>query len=373
MANNRATAMQFLLGKGLTRQQAAGVVGSLMQESGLRPGAKNPSSGALGIGQWLGGRKTNLLARGATGLRPQLDFLWSELQGPENAALKRLKGAHSVADAVNAFTWGFERPGRAEANIPNRVNQARAALGLGTGGGGGSTPVMPNPDNRRLTSDAGAQAQTAQITLPERPKLQITAPTAPAFAARASTSQAPTSQPGAPQIPAYNAPARFEAGKALEALTALSQGGSSAATTSGDQVAPASGGGKYKTSGAKGSKVLELIYNDGGKGYGIKNGQVVDAPRSTPACGPGTQPRPRRRRASDGGRAGQARAADGPARRREPALRRRRPGPRPRLLPLQGRGDRRQRRRRSDEPLRQGGRALQPHALVMATTAGCRS
>jgi hypothetical protein len=277
MANNRATAMQFLLGKGLTRQQAAGVVGSLMQESGLRPGAKNPSSGALGIGQWLGGRKTNLLARGATGLRPQLDFLWSELQGPENAALKRLKGAHSVADAVNAFTWGFERPGRAEANIPNRVNQARAALGLGTGGGGGSTPVMPNPDNRRLTSDAGAQAQTTQITLPERPKLQITAPTAPAFAARASTSQAPTSQPGAPQIPAYNAPARFEAGKALEALTALSQGGSSAATTSGDQVAPASGGGKYKTSGAKGSKVLELIYNDGGSGYGIKNGQVVNA------------------------------------------------------------------------------------------------
>jgi hypothetical protein len=222
MANNRATAMRFLLGKGLTRQQAAGVVGSLMQESGLRPTAKNPSSGALGIGQWLGGRKTNLLNSGNSGLRGQLDFLWSELQGPENAALKRLKGAHSVADAVDAFTWGFERPGRAEANIPNRVKQARAALGTG-GGGGGSTPVMPNPDNRRLTSDAGAQAQTAQITLPERPRLQITAPTAPAFAARASTSQAPTSQPGAPQTAAYNAPARFEAGRALEALTALGQ------------------------------------------------------------------------------------------------------------------------------------------------------
>jgi hypothetical protein len=235
MANNRATAMRFLLGKGLTRQQAAGVVGSLMQESGLRPTAKNPSSGALGIGQWLGGRKTNLLNSGNSGLRGQLDFLWSELQGPENAALKRLKGAHSVADAVDAFTWGFERPGRAEANIPNRVKQARAALGTG-GGGGGSTPVMPNPDNRRLTSDAGAQAQTAQITLPERPRLQITAPTAPAFAARASTSQAPTSQPGAPQTAAYNAPARFEAGKALEALTALGQ--ATPATTSDQGASP---------------------------------------------------------------------------------------------------------------------------------------
>jgi hypothetical protein len=278
MANNRATAMRFLLGKGLTRQQAAGVVGSLMQESGLRPTAKNPSSGALGIGQWLGGRKTNLLNSGNSGLRGQLDFLWSELQGPENAALKRLKGAHSVADAVDAFTWGFERPGRAEANIPNRVKQARAALGTG-GGGGGSTPVMPNPDNRRLTSDAGAQAQAAQITLPERPRLQITAPTAPAFAARASTSQAPTSQPGAPQMPAYNAPERFQAGKALEALTALGQATPTAATT-GDQATAPSGGGKYKASGAKGSGVLELIYNDGGSGYGIKNGRVVNAPQA---------------------------------------------------------------------------------------------
>src|SRR5262245_12733519 len=104
MADNRATAMRFLLGKGLTRAQAAGVVGSLMQESGLRTDAKNSQSGAYGIGQWLGGRKTNLLNQGDSGsLRGQLDFLWSELQGPERAALQRLKGAHSVADAADAF------------------------------------------------------------------------------------------------------------------------------------------------------------------------------------------------------------------------------------------------------------------------------
>jgi murein DD-endopeptidase MepM/ murein hydrolase activator NlpD len=131
VADNRASALRYLTRKGLTPAQAAGVVGSLMQESGLRTKAKNPSSGALGIGQWLGGRKTNLLNSGKSGdLQGQLDFLWSELQGPERAALTRLRGAHTVPDAASAFTWGFERPGRAEANMPNRIRQGRAALGL---------------------------------------------------------------------------------------------------------------------------------------------------------------------------------------------------------------------------------------------------
>src|SRR4051794_34604462 len=222
MANNTATAMQFLLGKGLTRQQAAGVVGSLIQESGLRPTAKNPSSGALGIGQWLGGRKTNLLNSGNGGLRGQLDFLWGELQGPENAALRRLKGAHSVADAVNAFTWGFERPGRAEANIPNRVNQAHAALGLGSGGGGGDTGGTGGAATH-LAFDPGT-AQIAQTTLPERPQRQISAPPLPSFAARAVTPEAPTTTAQIAQTPQTAAP-RFDAATALGALGALQRTG----------------------------------------------------------------------------------------------------------------------------------------------------
>jgi hypothetical protein len=229
MANNRATAMRFLLDKGLTRPQAAGVVGSLMQESGLRPDAKNPSSGALGIGQWLGGRKTNLLNSGNSGLRGQLDFLWSELQGPEKAALTRLKGAHSVADAVNAFTWGFERPGRAEANIPNRVNQAHAALGLrGGGDGGGDAATTPT----HLAFDPGT-AQIAQTTLPERPQRQISAPPLPSFAARAVTPEAPTTTAQIaqmPQTPQTAAP-RFDAATALGALGALQRTGGTATTS----------------------------------------------------------------------------------------------------------------------------------------------
>lgn len=156
MADNRATAMRFFQQKGLSRAQAAGVVGSLMQESGLRTGAVNPSSGATGIAQWLGGRKTNLFGqRNPTSLTGQLNFLWSELQGPERAALGRLRGANTIEDAASAFTWGFERPGQSEANMGNRVSQARAAFKLS---GGSTVPASmteddsPTPDSYRTTT-----------------------------------------------------------------------------------------------------------------------------------------------------------------------------------------------------------------------------
>jgi hypothetical protein len=283
MADNRATAMRFLQGKGLTRPQAAGVVGSLMQESGLRTNAKNPSSGALGIGQWLGGRKTNLLNRGNSGsLTGQLNFLWGELQGPENAALKRLRNAGTVGQAVDAFTWGFERPGRSEANIPNRVNQAHAALGLSgnvsPSAGSPGTPGTPGTTitDTHLAFDPGAAQTAPGLKLPARPQPQITAPTAPDFAARAVT---PTGYQ-APEAPASSPAkaARFDAGQTLEALQALSSGGTktvkTTATVGGTPGTPASGG-SYRSGGAKGSKVLELIFNNGGKGFGIKDGQTV--------------------------------------------------------------------------------------------------
>lgn len=266
MANNKAIAMQFLLGKGLTRQQAAGVVGSLMQESGLSPTITNRSSGAYGIGQWLGPRKTNLLNSGKSGLRGQLDFLWSELQGSENAALKSLKGAHTVADAVNAFTWGFERPGRSEANIPNRVNQARAALGLGdtggTGGGstggGGTTTTTP----KHLTFDA--TPATAQMALAQRPQRQITTPPPLAFAAQPVSTVPATTQPQTPQTAQTDAPVRFQAGAALEALNALqqAQGTTTVGTVGGDTVSTQAGGG-----GGGGAPITERkgVANFGGK------------------------------------------------------------------------------------------------------------
>jgi Phage tail lysozyme len=265
MADNRATAMQFLLGKGLTRAQAAGVVGSLMQESGLSTTVKNSSSGALGIGQWLGGRKANLLKSGKAGsLSGQLDFLWSELQGPEKSALDALKKAHSVEDAASAFTWGFERPGKAEANMANRVKQGQAALGLG-GDGAASPTASTSSTTTTVQTDPSASVVAAldALKLPEKTKPAVAGIQTPSYAAKPTVSGQPI-QTQAPE----KKPSALEALKTLD----IREPQTTTTTTETDS----SGTEGASDTGAKGSKVLELIFNDGGKGYGIKNGAVVD-------------------------------------------------------------------------------------------------
>lgn len=56
---------EALDGKPMNREQAAGVAGNVMQESGFNPSAVN-SIGASGLFQWLGGRKTGLEQFAAT-------------------------------------------------------------------------------------------------------------------------------------------------------------------------------------------------------------------------------------------------------------------------------------------------------------------
>ena len=83
---NVEKALRFFIDiKGYPKWKAAGIVAAIMGESGgaLNPAAVNPSSGAYGIAQWLGTRKTKLSAvspgREST-LEGQLDYLYAELQ-----------------------------------------------------------------------------------------------------------------------------------------------------------------------------------------------------------------------------------------------------------------------------------------------------
>ncbi len=105
----------FLLGKGLTREQVAGIAGNLKVESGYSPTAYNANENAIGIAQWQGGRRTRLQAYAAqtggseTSLTTQLGFLWHELQGTENNALLRLSTTNTPADAAAAFDQYYER------------------------------------------------------------------------------------------------------------------------------------------------------------------------------------------------------------------------------------------------------------------------
>lgn len=101
-------AVDYFVNKGLTKAQAAGLVGNLMRESGMNIGATNPNSGAYGLGQWLGNRKTRLFRR--YGYHPtfeqQLDYVWDELNTSHRRGLQMLRASKTVDDAArNAFGY----------------------------------------------------------------------------------------------------------------------------------------------------------------------------------------------------------------------------------------------------------------------------
>ena len=123
--DNSEKVYNFLKEQGFSPEAAAGVMGNLQQESGMDPNAVNPTSGAFGIGQWLGGRKKNLEAYAqskgtkSNDLQTQLEFLMKELEGGDpttssilkkNGGLSGLKNA-STKNATNWFEQAFERSG----------------------------------------------------------------------------------------------------------------------------------------------------------------------------------------------------------------------------------------------------------------------
>ena len=129
---NKKKAMDFFMSKGLPAHQAAGIVGNLMGESNLNHTAVNKSSGAYGIAQWLGPRKTALFNK--YGKNPtfeqQLDFLWDELQSTEKRALNSLKSAKTLEAATDSFMRTFERPSETEManSISKRIKYAQSTL-----------------------------------------------------------------------------------------------------------------------------------------------------------------------------------------------------------------------------------------------------
>ena len=181
---------KFLKGKGLSDNQVGAVMGNLQQESNLDPTAVNPSSGAFGIAQWLGDRKTGLdnfakkQGKKSSDLDVQLDYLWKEMQSDyESNNLKNAGWSKdgSLEQNTKAFATGFERMGANEAMMGTRVNNAKEFKkkygGSGGGGGGGSdalsstyqeamsTPVLTTGSNYRGSNDASNASTTNRITV----------------------------------------------------------------------------------------------------------------------------------------------------------------------------------------------------------------
>lgn len=109
----------FLIGKGLTAEQASGVLANLMAESGnpedpnsINPNAVNSSSGAYGIAQWMGNRKSKLQAQeDYDKITVQTQHLWDELSGDyKGSVLDPIKAASTREQATRIFLEHFEVP-----------------------------------------------------------------------------------------------------------------------------------------------------------------------------------------------------------------------------------------------------------------------
>lgn len=124
-ADNETIAWNHFIAAGFSREQAAGILGNLQQEHGFKT---SDVPGGLGIAQWLGGRRANLIAKGNyLDINVQLQFIVEELNGVEGRAMRMLQAATTVEAATIAFQDGYERCGKCMQ--PTRIAYAYAILG----------------------------------------------------------------------------------------------------------------------------------------------------------------------------------------------------------------------------------------------------
>ena len=151
-------AMNYFMSQGMSKEQAAGIVGNLMQESGagLDPNAKN-KTGHRGIAQWDANRWAGFekFAK-QKGLdvntrEAQLQWIMEEMRtGSGGLGIERFKKTKTAAEAAALFVKDYERsgekPGHAgyDARIRNANTLATRQItgGGGPGRGGGSSSAL---------------------------------------------------------------------------------------------------------------------------------------------------------------------------------------------------------------------------------------
>ncbi len=170
LSSNEHTAFNFFVSKGLSKIQAAGIVGNLMQESNVLPGSVQYGGGpGRGIAQWsVGGRwdssyhdnvawYAGMHGESRWALNAQLNFIWYELT-QIGYGYSQLRSANTVAEATIAFQDRYEICGTCDQTTRiHYAEQVLAAYGGGGGGGGGAgcyshTLGREMPDNACVQS-----------------------------------------------------------------------------------------------------------------------------------------------------------------------------------------------------------------------------
>ncbi|MBR0415996.1 G5 domain-containing protein [Candidatus Saccharibacteria bacterium] len=117
---NETITWDFLKSQGFSDIQVAGIMGNLMQEHRFQT---SDTAGGLGIAQWTGGRRNNLLSMANPyDIYTQLQYLMVELNGGYTAAKNSILSSTSIEAATRAFQNQFERCGICREEL--RINYA---------------------------------------------------------------------------------------------------------------------------------------------------------------------------------------------------------------------------------------------------------
>lgn len=165
-------AYDYYINKGYTPEQALGIVGNLIHESGLNTtivGDKNLKHNAYGIAQWRAERYDRLKQRYGNEwnkFENQLEFVDWELNNTHKKAGQLLKSAKSAHEAGQIFSDEFERPKLKYHQDKNRASKVASLSQRLTG----YTPEMNSKetflsDSQQLPNFA--YNQTASVMLPD--------------------------------------------------------------------------------------------------------------------------------------------------------------------------------------------------------------
>ena len=164
-------AYRYFLSRGLTPQQAAGLVANLETESDFDPNAVGDGGRAYGIAQWHPDRQrefARIMGRDIRGssLEQQLEFVLREMQdGREGLAGRRLGAAGSAGDAGEIVSRYLLRPGATQEARDREAGDRRgradwwlAQLAGGRPGGTGGAQTAGQVDiNINVDSDGRAR------------------------------------------------------------------------------------------------------------------------------------------------------------------------------------------------------------------------
>lgn len=135
VSENAKKSFEFFINKGLTPEQATGIMGNLQEESGFDPSIngdyikKYGGYTSYGIAQWHRNRKTNLRKfcdsrkEKISDIDCQLEFLWFELTTKYKGTLNKIKNSATPEESAHYFADEFEIPANKDYN--KRKNYAR--------------------------------------------------------------------------------------------------------------------------------------------------------------------------------------------------------------------------------------------------------